>query len=277
MFIIDRIEPRFGYARLPLLRDAGLIFVLVRCEVMGRYRGSLLGVLWSLITPLLMLAVYTFVFGCVFRSRWAGNGEHASTSEFAVILFSGLIVFQIFSEVISRAPGVVLANTNYVKKVVFPLEILVPVVLGSALFHTAVSLAVLDVFMVLVMGGIPLTALWFPVVLAPYCLLILGIGWFLSSVGVFYRDIGQLVGTVLTALMFLSPIFFPLSALPEWIQPWVVLNPIAWPVEQARNVLIFGRGLDVTGFGAYSLSALLVACAGFVWFQKTRKGFADVL
>jgi lipopolysaccharide transport system permease protein len=269
------------------MRD--LTFALIRREIVGRYRASMLGILWSMLTPLLMLAVYTFVFGIVFRARWvdaAGAGGSAETTVgaappttvgFAIVLFSGLIVFQLFAEVINRAPMLVMANANYVKKVVFPLQILPVVALGSALFHAAVSATVLFAFMLFVRGAIPPTALLWPLVLAPFCLLILGLAWFLAALGVYYRDIGQFLGTLLTALMFLSPIFFPLSALPEWLRFWVTLNPVSLPVEQTRDVLIFGRLPDFLGLGVYAAIGLAVAAIGYMWFQKTRKGFADVM
>ena len=186
-------------------------------------------------------------------------------------------MFQLFSEVVLRAPTLVLANANYVKKVVFPLQILPVVSLGSALFHAGVSLVVLLGFMLAVYGAIPLTALLLPIVIAPYCLMILGIAWFLAALGVYYRDINQILGTLVTALMFLSPIFFPLSALPEWIRGWIGLNPVSLPVEQTRALLIFGAMPDLLGLAAYTAAALAVAALGYAWFQKTRKGFADVL
>lgn len=268
------------------MRD--LVLTLIRREIAGRYRGSLLGILWSMLTPLFMLAVYTFVFGIVFRTRWtdamgdAGGtetvaGGEASTVGFAIVLFAGLIVFQLFAEVINRAPTLVLANTNYVKKVVFPLQILPVVALGSALFHAVVSVAVLFGFMLVVRGTIPLTALLWPLVIAPFCLVILGIAWFLSALGVYYRDINQVLGTLVTALMFLSPIFFPLSVLPQWLQRWVALNPVSLPVEQTRDVLIFGRAPDMLALAQYAVIGLAVAAVGYAWFQKTRKGFADVM
>jgi homopolymeric O-antigen transport system permease protein len=260
-----------------MIKRLSLIVQLTRRSVIGRYRGSALGILWSLLTPLFMLAVYTFVFGAVFQARWAGQAEDASMAEFAVALFAGLIVFQFFAEVITGAPGIVLANQTYVKKVVFPLEILVPVSVGSALFHLCVSLAVLFAFVLPVHGSIPLTALWLPVILAPYCLVILGLGWFLASLGTYVRDIGQVLGTIVTALMFLSPIFFPLSALPGWIRPYVYLNPIALPVEQLRNAVIFGVAPDAISLTIYAIVAVVVAVLGYTFFQKTRKGFADVL
>jgi lipopolysaccharide transport system permease protein len=263
--------------------DANLIFTFIRREITGRYRGSVLGIVWSMLTPLFMLAVYTFVFGTVFGARWAdestGAGRHGehSMAEFAIILFAGLIVFQLFAEVINRAPMLVLSNVSYVKKVVFPLQILPVVALGSALFHAAVSFAVLLGFILVVYGSIPFTALLLTVVLAPYCVVILGLSWFLAAFGVYYRDINQFLGTLVTALMFLSPIFFPVSALPEWIRAWVALNPIAFPVEETRAVLIFGRMPDFPGLAVYMAAGLAIAVLGYTWFEKTRKGFADVL
>ncbi len=254
-----------------------LILPLIRREVTGRYRGSALGTLWSLVTPLIMLGVYTFIFGFVFKARWSEAGESASTAEFAVTLFAGLIVFQIFAEVVNRAPTLILSNQNYVKKVVFPLEVLPVVALGSALFHAAISVAVLFGFKLAISGSIPWTALLLPVVLAPYAVLILGLAWFLASLGTYVRDVSQVLPPLVTATMFLSPIFFPLSALPGWLQPWLRLNPVALPVEQARNVLIWGRPPDMAAIALYSLMALVVCALGFLWFQQTRKGFADVL
>lgn len=259
-----------------------LILQLIHREIAGRYRGSMLGMLWSLITPLFMLGVYTLVFGSIFKARWSGvdagaaSAQH-SVGEFAVILFPGLIVFQLFAEVINRAPTLVLSNRNYVKKIVFPLEVLPLVALGSALFHAGVSLVVLLAFMIAFMGHVPLTALLLPFVIAPFMLMILGLSWFLASLGVYVRDVAQLLGTIVTALMFLSPVFFPASALPEQVRALLFLNPIALPIEEARNVLLWGRTPDWIALGLYTVVALAVAALGRLWFEKTRKGFADVL
>lgn len=254
-----------------------LLLPLIRRSIVGRYRGSVLGIVWSLLTPLFMLGIYTFVFGAIFKARWAGASESSSMSEFALILFAGLLIFQCFAEVINGAPGLILANQNYVKKIVFPLEVLVPVLLGSALFHAGVSLLILLIFEAVILGEIPWTALLLPLVIAPFCFMSLGFGWFLASIGTYVRDIGQLVGTLVTALLFLSPIFYSVSALPEWLQPWMLLNPIAFPVSASRDVLIFGKLPDFLALGIYTIAAVLVAFLGYIWFQKTRKGFADVL
>jgi len=254
-----------------------LIGTLARREIEGRYRGAGLGLVWMALTPLLMLGVYTFVFGTVFKSRWTSSAADASPAEFAVILFIGLILFQLLAETVNRAPSLMLVNTSYVKKVVFPLEILVPVALGTALFHAGITFMVLLPFIVAVFGDVPVTAVLLPLVVAPLLLLILGVSWFLASVGTYMRDVGQFVGTAVTALLFLAPIFFPLSALPSWLQPWLFLNPLTLPVQQAREVLIFGNMPDFGQLGAYSLVSATVCLLGYIWFQKTRRGFADVL
>lgn len=260
-----------------IARRWSLMRQLVVREIEARYRGSGLGLVWTILTPLLMLLVYTFVFGTIFKSRWGTGEGHASPMEFAVILFSGLIFFQLFSEVINRAPTIILSNPTLVKRVVFPLELLIPVAVGSALFHAAVSLLVLIPFIGFVFGQVPMTLVWLPVVVVPLLLMILGLGWFLASLGTFIRDIGQVVTTVTTALLFLSPIFFPLSAMPEWIRPALAFNPMTLPIEQLRRILIFGQHPEFVPLLIYTGASVLVALGGYHWFEKTRKGFADVL
>jgi len=227
-----------------------------------------------------MLGIYTFVFGVVMKSRWTlpsqQEAQH-STGQFAVILFCGLIVFQFFAEVASSSPALIVANANYVKKIVFPIQILPVVSAGAALFHAAVSLLVLLVFAFVVFGGIPLTVVLAPIVFAPLIILMLGIAWILASIGVYFRDMGQIVSPVVTATLFLSPVFFQRTALPSWLQPWLSLNPLTIPVESFRNVVIFGLQPEWTMLGYYSLVAVVVANLGYQFFQKTRRGFADVL
>jgi lipopolysaccharide transport system permease protein len=256
-------------------RNRQLIAQMTRREVLGRYRGSVMGLAWSFFNPVLMLAVYTFVFSVVFRARW--NPASDSKTEFALVLFAGLIVFNLFSECVNRSPSLILSNANYVKKVVFPLEILPWVSLGSALFHMLASFAVWLLFFLTVFGLPPLTLLLFPLVLLPLVLLTMGLSWLLASLGVYLRDVAQVVGIVTTALMFLSPIFYPISALPEAYQPLLHLNPMTLVIEEARGALIWGKVPGWELFVPYFAVTVLVAWAGFAWFQKTRRGFADVL
>jgi lipopolysaccharide transport system permease protein len=220
--------------------------------------------------------VYTFVFSVVFKAKWGTGGEQSQTS-FAIVLFVGMIVYGLFAEMVNRAPGLILANVNYVKKVVFPLEILPVVGLGAALFHTLISLGVLLAAILLINGSLVWTAVFFPLVILPLLIATLGVAWFLVSLGVFVRDVGQTVGIFTTVLMFVSPVFYPISALPEKFQFWLMLNPLTFMIEQSRAVMIFGKLPDWTGLGIYTIASSAVAWAGFWWFQKTRKGFADVL
>jgi lipopolysaccharide transport system permease protein len=264
-----------GEVALSLWRHRPLARQMVVREVVGRYRGSAAGLLWSFFNPVLLLVVYTFVFSVVFRMRWSGAGD--SQAEFALIAFSGMIVHSFFAECINRAPTLVLGSPNLVKKVVFPLQVLPWVSVGSALFHAAVSVAVLLAFLLATGNALRWTIVLFPLVLAPFVLFTLGVCWWLASIGVYLRDVGQTTGLITTVLLFLSPVFYPVSALPAEYRLLFQLNPLTFPIEQARAVLIFGRMPDWPGLAGYSLLALSVAWAGLWWFQRTRRGFADVL
>lgn len=252
-----------------------LIYTLARREVISRYRGSVLGLLWSFFTPVLMLVVYTFVFSVVFQAKWSEG--HTSRSAFALVLFSGLIIFNLFSECINRAPGTIISNANYVKKVIFPLEILPWVNVVAALFHFAISCLVWVVFYLFEVGIPHITILLLPAILLPFILMIMGMSWFLASLGVYLRDVSQIVGIVTMVLMFLSPIFFPTSALPESVRSLLLLNPLAHFIEQTRDVMYWGKMPELVPWVKGLLINLFVAWAGFIWFQKTRKGFADVI
>lgn len=259
-----------------LWRNRGLIAALVKREVIGRYRGSIMGIAWSFFNPLLMLVIYTFVFSVVFKARWGVGGEE-SKADFAIILFVGMIVHGLFAECVNRAPALILSNVNYVKKVIFPLEILPWVAFGSALFHTAISLGVLLLAQLILSHQMPWTAILFPLILIPLVFATMGFAWFLSAFGVFVRDIGQITVMFTTVLLFISPVFYPLSILPEKYQSWLQLNPLAYIIEEGRNVLIFGQLPDLGRWSIMMAAGILIAWAGFAWFQKTRRGFADVL
>jgi lipopolysaccharide transport system permease protein len=257
-------------------RNRQLVFQLARREVVGRYKGSFLGMAWSFFNPVLMLAVYTFVFSVAFKARWGVGGEEGK-AQFAIVLFVGLMVHGLLAEVLNRAPTLVLANANLVKKVVFPLEILPLVSVLGALFHCLVSLGVLLIAILCFNGYLHWTVLLAPVVFLPLLVLSTGLAWILSSLGVYLRDVSQTMGIVTSAMMFLAPVFYPVTALPQGMQAWLFLNPLTFIIEQARGVLIWGKGPDWVGLGAYMLVACCVAWFGYFWFQKTRKGFADVL
>lgn len=253
-----------------------LIWQMTRREIVGRYRGSLIGGAWSLIYPLLMLAIYTFIFSVVFKSRW-GEEQNESKGEFAIILFAGMIVFNIFSEVVTRAPGLIISNVNFVKKVVFPLEILPWVAMGSSLFQAGASLLVLLIVQLLFKGALPWTLLLLPLILLPLVMFSMGLAWFLAAIGVYVRDIGQITSVIMTILMFLSALFYPISALPQEYHRFLRFNPLVTIIAESRKVLVFAVSPDWDVWANLVTSSLLIAFAGFWWFQKVRKGFADVL
>lgn len=252
-----------------------LIWQMTKREVIGRYRGSMLGILWSFVIPILMLAVYTFVFSFIFKARW--GSETGTKAEFALFLFAGLIVHALFSECVNKAPLLILNNPNYVKKVVFPLEILPWISMCSILIHSAISISVLLAGYALIHGGLNWTMIFLPVIIFPLVLFTMGVSWFLASIGTYVRDVSQLIGIVTTVLLFLSPIFYPASILPQEIRPYLFLNPLTFIIEQVRDVVIVGNTPAWLRLGMYTAISLLVAWLGLVWFQKTRRGFADVI
>lgn len=252
-----------------------LIGRLAYRDIQARYRGSVMGLAWSIIVPIVLLAVYTFVFSVVFQSRW--GDLDTSKAHFAIMLFCGLLVFNFFSDCVSRAPTLIVSNTSYVKKVVFPLEVLPWVSALSALFNAGVGLLVLLVFYVYVEGAPHPSILAVPVVLAPLMMLVLGLSLFLSSLGVFLRDLQQFIGIIVTVVMFMSPLFYPIEALPAGYRDILSWSPLTITISQARSVLFYGT---LPHFQEWLFSLALGWTAlwlGFVWFSKTRKGFADVL
>jgi lipopolysaccharide transport system permease protein len=250
---------------------------MTRREVIGRYRGSLLGLGWSLFNPLLMLVIYTFVFSEVFKARWEVPGATHSKTEFATVLFTGMVIVGFFNEVLTRTPSLLTGNVNFVKKVVFPLEVLPASAALAAMFHALVSGGVLVAALVVLNGSIPATALWTPVVLAPLVVFALGMAWILASLGVYMRDLAQTVGILATVLMFLSPVFYPAQAVPEPFRSLMALNPLTPAIEGCRSVLIWGAAPDWHALAGSAIAALVVFAGGFAWFQWTKRGFADVL
>lgn len=253
-----------------------LVAQMTKREVVSRYRGSLIGLAWSFFNPLLMLAIYTFVFSIVFKARW-GVAEENSRAGFAVILFVGLIIHGVLSECILKAPTLIVNNVSYVKRVMFPLEILPWVVIGSALFHALVSLAVLLAAQLVLGHGIPWTVVLFPLVMLPLVFTALGFTWLIASTSVYVRDLGMVTGLFTTALMFLAPVFYPLSALPVQFRWLVMLNPLTFIIEESRKVLIAGDLPNWPGLALYGVIAVSFAWLGYWWFQRTRNGFADVI
>lgn len=257
-----------------------LVRQLTAREVSMKYRGSFGGLAWSFLTPLLMLAVYTVVFSYVFQGRFradpTGEGK-VSIGEFALMLFAGLIPFNVFAEVMNRSPGLVLAVPSYVKRVVFPLEVLTLTALGSAMVMAGVSLGVLVLATAVLMQTVSWTLVFLPVVMLPLVLLTVGLSWMLSAVGTYVRDIGQFVGVVVQAMIFLTPVFWPAHRAPGFMQPIIWANPLAAVVEGFRACAILGEVPDLLRLGVWTVVTAGVAWAGYVFFAYVKRGFADVV
>ena len=258
-----------------LWRSRQLVYYLTRQRIVTRYRGSLLGVLWSILSPGVTLAIFTFVFGYMLQPRW--SPESTDTTEFALLLYLGLCVFWFVSECVSEAPNLVLGHAAYVKKVVFPLEILPWVSVAHALFHSVIRFAVFAAALALLGPALPWTIVLLPLVWLPICLSTLGVCWLVAAAGVFFRDLGELIGLFLTALMFMSPILYPLSSIPEAFRFVMLANPITLPVVQVRDVAYFGRLADPGSFAVLLAISYALAWLGRKAFARARGAFADVV
>ena len=250
---------------------------MIRREIAARYLGSMLGAAWSILQPLMLLCVFTFAFNIVFRSRWTSSVAAGEETSFAVAMFIGYIVFNLFSESVNRAPLLVLAHANYVKRTIFPLEILPVIAVGSALFNAASAFLVWLVLLILVQQSVPWTIVLLPAVVLPLVLMVFGLALLLASLGVFVRDLVQVTGPATMSLLFLSPVFYPVSAVPSHIQAWMYAYPLTGIIEQARSVAIYGELPDWGMLAAHALLGFAAAHLGYAWFMRTRRGFADVL
>ncbi|HLA76540.1 MAG TPA: ABC transporter permease [Vicinamibacteria bacterium] len=268
------MNPLLFFRRLWPVR--GLALKMIRRDIETRYRGSFLGVLWAFLNPLVMLLLYTLVFGVIMKARWPGD-PGAGITGIAVSLFCGLIPYNVFAECATRGPGLVVAVPNYVKRVVFPLEVLPLVLVGSALFHGLVSFAVLLGVVLFATGSLAWTVLLVPAVVFPMLLLLLGLTFVLSSLGVFLRDLGQGMGLVTQVVLFGTPILYPRQALPGPLGALVAVNPLAWTVENVRKVVLQGKAPDWPGLLVWSAVTGLLMLAGYAWFMKTKRAFADVI
>lgn len=265
------------------LSDAGiyqgnrmnLLFPLLKREIQARHKGTFGGVYWYIIQNVIMVVIYSTVFGTILGGKW--NQQGAGDVNFTIVLFIGLIQYNVFAEILTRSPLIVVQNSNLVTKVVFPLEILSCVLVGVALFNALIAFGVLLVAAPVL--GVPLSinGLWLPFIVAPLALMGLGLSWILAAFGTYVRDAGQIVGLGVTAMMFLSPLFYPVSNMPSPLRMLVELNPITIPMQQARAVLVFGQQPDVARLGIYWISAIAIALVGRWIFEKMRSGFADVI
>lgn len=258
-----------------LWKQRGLIYSLTYRDVVGRYKGSILGLLWSIITPLIFLGVYTFVFGTIFKRTW--HGDDTSSKDFPLILFAGLLVFNLFADCISKAPNSIAGKPSYVKKMVFPLEVLSIANLGAALFQCFVTVLVWVVACIILKGLPPTSIILVPVMLVPLLFFVLGLSWFLASLGVFIRDLAHIISVFITVNLFISSVFFPISSVPERYRDILLLSPLTSGIDFFRQVAFFGTTPNPSSYGLQLGLGLATMGLGYFWFQRTRRGFADVL
>lgn len=258
-----------------MIQHLYLLWQLSRRDIAARYRGSALGIFWAVLSPLLLLVIYTFVFSVVFQARWGQASD--SKTFFAMNLFAGMILHGFLAECMSRAAGVILQHGNYVRRVVFPLRLLPLTLLGSALFHAAISLLILMAVFTLLGGSLHWQLLGLPLVLMPLVLFSLGVCLGLAAVGVFVRDLGQIMPMLTTVMLFTAPVFYPVSALPERFQGWLRLNPLTTPIEMTRGLLFEQLWPDWATFGHSLLVAMAALLLGNFLFKRLRPGFADAL
>jgi lipopolysaccharide transport system permease protein len=282
------LAQRAGVGRRPrrLLSPATLAFNLYHHrrliaqfawrDVVMRYKGSYLGLVWSFVVPLLMLAVYGFVFGALISVRWPG-AEGDSKLDFALILFGGLLAFNVFADVVSRAPTMITSYPSYVKKVVFPLEVLPVAALGTALVNAAVGFVILLPIWAIAGHSVSSTIWLLPVALVPLCFLTLGMAWLLASLGVFVRDIAHPVTVIVQMLLFASGVFFAISLLPESAQRILLLNPLVTIIENVRRTALWGEPIHWRPWLIATIAAAVLMQLGFAWFMRSKRAFADVL
>ena len=259
-----------------LWKNRGLIGKLAAREVMDRYKGSIFGLLWSFLNPLMMLALYTLIFSGVFN---AGTGDINGIRhiDYAFFLFVGLIIHGLLVEVLAQAPTLIVRNSNFVTKIPFPIEILPVIQLLVACIHAVISIVLLLAMIAIFRGGLQPQVLLLPLIAIPYILFVLGAALALSSLGVYLRDLGHAIGFILTLFLFASPIFYPLKVVPENLQGLLYFNPLTFAIEQARVVVFTGAGMDVEGYLIYAAACIFSCWLGYICFQKTRTGFANVL
>jgi lipopolysaccharide transport system permease protein len=249
---------------------------MTKRDVLVRYKGSFIGLGWSLFNPLLLLFIYTYVFSEIFKYRWDGDGIN-SRVVFSIVMFVGMIVLNLFNDIINKAPYLIITNVNYVKKVVFPLEVLPVVSVLASMFNSIVSVVVLIFFCFCEYGYLNWTILYLPVIFMPLALVILGLSYILSALAVYVRDVTQSVGVISALLIFLTPVFYPVSAVPQNVRYFILMNPLSFIIEQMRDIVVFGVNPNWIGLLNYTIISVFICWSGFVFFQITRKGFSDVL
>ena len=254
-----------------------ILYNLTRRLVLAQYRGSALGVLWLGLLPVLMLAGYTLVFTKIFEPKWPGAIEDSGLYGYAMMLFAGLLIYGCLSEVMLGSGKIVSAYAPFIKKAQFPKIIIPTALVCSAVFNMVIGFVILMICMVLLGMGLSWSILFLPVILLPFILLLCGSAWILSAVGVYANDTNHVLAPIVTMALFLAPILYPVSAIPEGIRDYIYLNPISLISEQARACLFENQGPDFSHLGIYTAISIFILGAGYFTYSRASKGFADVL
>lgn len=252
-----------------------LLWQLTKKDIEQRYKGSVLGMLWTILVPILMLVIYTFVFSEVFQAKW--NVDTSNKYEFALTLFCGLSAFNMISEVMNRSANLIAGNVNYVKKVIFPLELLPVAITLSALFNCVISFLILILGKAVVHHNISATLYQSALVFVPLILISVGTSYILSSVSVYLKDIGNVVNVLVTVFMYMSPVFFPLTSVPKMYRGICKANPMTYVIENFRNTMLYGKNLSWNFLLISIVTALIIFAVGYIVFMRAKEGFADVL
>ena len=262
-----------------ITKNRELIKVLVRRDITGRYKGSSLGILWSVINPLTMLVVYTYVFSSIFNSRWGGalSQETQSPGEFAIRLFTGLIVFNVFAECIIKAPTLITNNANYVKKIIFPIEILGIVTTTGALYNAMIGTVMILIAKLALGQGISIVILYLPILWIAYTLMLTGFCWTLATIGVIFRDSAQITTSLVNVMMFLSPVFYPTTAIPENVRWLTNANPIGYVIMETRNILLSNSEPDIWLLSKFIMASIVIGEAGLWIIKRNQHKFGDML
>jgi lipopolysaccharide transport system permease protein len=253
---------------------ADLIYSFARRDLVGRYKGSALGIAWAVLTPVIMIAIFTFIFAGIFGARFGASDSHW---DYALYLFCGLLPWSMFQESVQQSANTIVANANLVKRVVFPLETLPAAQAFAALGNQLFATVALLIAIVVIRQNLQLTALWLPLLLIPQLLFALGAAWLIASLGVFLRDIAQGITLLLMAWMYLTPIIYPESIVPERFRWFIGINPFTPLVRSYRHIFLDGLAPDWRGLAYFTAVALVVFVFGYWWFARTRKNFADVI
>jgi lipopolysaccharide transport system permease protein len=258
-----------------IISDRYLLIQITKKEIQSRYKGSYLGIMWSFIVPLLMLTIYTFVFSEVFEVKW--SIDTTSKFDFAIILFCGLNAFNMFAEVTNKSTVIIASNTNYVKKVIFPLGILPMAISLSALFNCIIGYFILVIANLILNGFISAYAYLIIFAIVPLIIFTIGISYIISGISVYLKDMNNIVNILTIVLMYMSPIFYSLDGVPEGFVVFCKMNPITYIIENIRNVLVYNKTIDLPSFGVSMIISTIVYILGYYIFNKVKDGFADVL